>query len=340
MTLLMSAVLSLGLLSSCYVTKQAYRQAGLLLDRQPIETVLAQGKLSKTDDQKLRFTKSVLAYASDQGLKTKGAYEQFVGVNGPALTYTVQAARPFEMSLKTWWFPIVGQVPYLGYFDRSDRDDEAKALEQDGYDVYRGAATAFSSLGWFSDPIYQSMLKRSDAELAHLLFHELTHRTLWLKDGVEFNENLAEYVASRLTTDFFTSLGRQNELREFQEIMEDYEAMRPWLRQLRDDLVQNFKATEGQSLAARALAKEQILALAIRKKPVFKRMDFVGSGPWNNARILGASLYAPDTAKFERAAQCLTLRSGRMTAGGFLKALEKQAETTKHGFDALDKMCG
>jgi predicted aminopeptidase len=334
------AVSSLLVMSSCYVTKQAYRQAGLLLDREPVNAVLSKGQLSKEDQRKLTFTKSILDYAQRQGLNVAGSYNQFVPVAGQSLTYTVQAAKPFEMELKTWWFPIVGSVPYLGFFDQEDRDQEAKDLENDGYEVHRGAATAFSSLGWFSDPIYQSMLKRADTELAHLLFHELTHRTLWLKDGVEFNENLAEYVGSRLTSEFFVSLGRQDELREFDEIMADYAAVRPWLRQLRDELVKTFKETEGQPTADRLRAKELVLSLAMSKKPVFKRIDFVGSKPWNNARILGASLYAPDTTKFAQAARCQAARGIPGTVGFFLKALEKQAETSGSGFKALDKMCG
>ena len=333
-------VFSLFVMSSCYVTKQAYRQAGLLLDREPVEAVLSKGQLSKEDQNKLLFTKSILLYAQSQGLNAAGSYNQFVPVDGQSLTYTVQAAKPFDMELKTWWFPIVGRVPYLGYFDQEDREYKARDLENDGYEVHRGAATAFSSLGWFSDPIYQSMLKRSDVELAHLLFHELTHRTLWLKDGVEFNENLAEYVGSRLTSEFFVSLGRQDELREFDEIMADYAAVRPWLRQLREELAKTFKMTEGQPTADRLRAKDLVLSLAMSKKPVFKRIDFVGFKPWNNARILGASLYAPDTTKFARAAQCQAARGGPGTVGVFLKALEKQAETSGSGFGALDKMCG
>ncbi len=333
-------VSSVLMISSCYLTKQAYRQVELLLDRQPVDKVLARGDIPQADNVKLQFTKSILGFAQKEGLNVTGSYDQFVPIDGAFLTYTVQAAKPFDMTLKTWWFPIVGRVPYLGFFDRIDRDDEASALEQQGYEIHRGAATAFSSLGWFSDPIYQSMLKRSDAELAHLLFHELTHRSLWLQDGVEFNENLAEYVGLRLTSDFFNSLGRLGDLKEFEEVNADYAAIKPWLRQLREDLAKNFEETKGQDLARRTEAKQKILVLAMTKKPPFKRFDFVGQRPWNNARILAASLYAPQTSEFAKAAQCFTSKTALKTVGAFLKALEKQAETTTSGFEALNKMCG
>jgi len=98
----------------------------------------------------------------------------------------------------TWWFPIVGRVPYLGYFSKADRDSKASELRTEGYDVYETGVGAYSSLGWFDDPIYSPMLRRSEADFAHLIFHELTHRTLWIRGSVEFNENLAEYAADFL----------------------------------------------------------------------------------------------------------------------------------------------
>jgi predicted aminopeptidase len=332
--------LGLCLLTSCYLSKQAYRQVGLLYDREPVNAVLANGNVPEGERRKLAFAKEALKFAANQGLKVDGAYQQYVRLDGQALTYTVQAAKPFEMRLKTWWFPIVGSVPYLGYFDREDREFEATKLEEQGYEVHRGGAAAFSSLGWFSDPIYSSMLRRTETELAHLFFHELTHRTLWLRDGVEFNENLAEYIGARLTSEFFEAMGRHAELAEFEQINADYAAVRPWIRQLREELTKNFKDTEGQPTVERVLAKNKIISLAMIKKPMFKRMDFVGKEPWNNARILAASHYAPDTELFDRAAKCLKARLGQVNAGTYLKALEKQAETTSTGFEALQKMCG
>src|SRR5690606_18969091 len=113
-----------------------------------------------------------------------------------------------RLEFVTWWFPVVGSVPYIGYFDKADRDAKATELKQQGYDVSVGGAGAFSSLGWFEDPIFSSMLDRGPADTAHLFIHELTHRTLWIPGSTEFNENLAEYVSYRLTPQYLRKTKR------------------------------------------------------------------------------------------------------------------------------------
>ena len=336
--LLVSALCALGL-NSCYLTKQGYRQLGLLTSREPIDDVLKEDKASAEQKQKLEFTRKTLAYAQSEGLKTGAAYKDFVSLNGEVVSYTIQAAKPTEMRLKTWWFPVVGSVPYLGFFDKADRDDEASDLERDGFEIYKGGVAAYSSLGWFSDPVYSPMLRRSDVELAHLYFHELTHRTIWLQDGVEFNENLAEYVADALTGSYFKSLNRDGELTQFREANADYELFRVWLKKLRQDLEQSLTQTERMPELIRVSEKSKVISLAVSLKPIYKRIDFVGSHPWNNARILAAGLYSPDVLKFERAASCFGAANAPFKIGNFLKALEKSAEKAGTGFLALEQMC-
>lgn len=311
----------------------------LLASREPIDDVLKKNNLDSRERQKIIFSKNVLDFAKSAGLHVEGSYQKYVKLDGDAVSYTVQAAKPTEMQLKRWWFPVVGSVPYLGFFNRDERDDEVRELESKGYETHKGSVAAYSSLGWFSDPIYSSMLRRSDPELAHLYFHELTHRTIWLNGGVEFNENLAEFVADHLTAEFFVAIGRKNELAELEVSRQDFNLFKSWLEGLRVALKKNLEDSLGQPELDRIKSKNKVIMLAISKKPAFKRFDFVGNAPWNNARILAAGLYSPDTAAFERAAACFGKdKSGRWT-GNFLKALEKLAETLGDGFLALNAMC-
>ena len=97
------------------------------------------------------------------GLNTDGAYLYYIHTEQPVVSYLVQAAHADKLKSVKWWFPIVGSVPYKGYFTRSDRDAEAEKLRQQGYDVYTTGVGAFSSLGWFDDPIFSSMLRRNTA---------------------------------------------------------------------------------------------------------------------------------------------------------------------------------
>jgi len=325
--------------SSCYLTKQGYKQLELLASREPIDQALNDTKTSDREKTKLKLTQNVLLFAKEQKLNVGSAYQKFIRLRGEAVSYTVQAAMPTEIKLKTWWFPFLGSVPYLGFFDQSDRDIEAKNLEEKGYEIHRGAVTAYSSLGWFADPVYSSMLRRSDAELAHLYFHELTHRTLWLKDGVEFNENLAEFMAGWLTDDFFNAQNRNADLVDFKMAAKDYELFKGWLKELRQNLERSLASSKDQPNPRRIEEKNKVIALAISKKPPFKLVDYVGSTTWNNARILAAALYSPDTLAFSEASKCYRAKEADAKAGNFLKALEKISENTGNGFEALKAMC-
>jgi predicted aminopeptidase len=309
------------------------------MSREPIDKVLETDKIAAETRKKLTFTKSVIEFARKAGLEVGSSYKYYIELGGEAVSYTVQAARPTELELKTWWFPIVGRVPYLGYFDRKDRDKEAEALEKQGFEIYKGSVAAYSSLGWFADPVYSSMLRRSDVDLAHLYFHELTHRTLWLNGGVEFNENLAEFVADVLTKEFFTSLNRIGELEDLKREQKDYRLFKVWLDELRRTLKASLEASREKPHKERVAEKTKVIDMAVAKKPAFNHVDFVGSGTWNNARILAAGLYSPNTSAFETSAVCFTRPGEPSWVGNFLKSLKKNAEATGDGFSALTTLC-
>src|SRR5207248_1330211 len=129
---------------------------------------------------KLELVGRVLAYAANEGLETEGAYHYVIQTQLPVVSYIVEAAEPDRLEFVTTWFPVIGAVPYLGYFREEERDAKAAEYAAKGLDVYKSAAGAFSSLGWFDDPIFSAMLSHGDADTAHLFFHELTHRTLWV----------------------------------------------------------------------------------------------------------------------------------------------------------------
>jgi predicted aminopeptidase len=322
---------------SCYLTKQGWSQLGLLRKRQPIEEVMGDTSANSETKNKLKFVKEILAYAQDQGLKVGSAYQTYVQLDGPAVTYLVQAGRPEEFKLKTWWFPIVGTVPYLGFFDKADRDAYANELEADGFEVHRGGAAAFSSLGWFSDPIYSSMLNDSDFEIAHLLFHELTHQTAWIPGSVEFNENFAEFIADEMVKKFFTNLNRPQDIADEEDKLQDFRLFKSWLKDLKGSLETYFKSLDATVPKEKIIAdKSALIAAAIQNKPKFRKFDIVSRGTWNTPRILGASLYSPDTAKFQKLYLCF----GSPSLGSFAEWAKKELEETKGDLDGLlQKKC-
>jgi predicted aminopeptidase len=154
--------------------------------------------------EKLRLVLSVREYARDVlKLNVGGSYASYSYVDRPDLTYIVIAAPKTELRPYTWWFPIVGNVPYKGFFSKDAAYGEAKRLEADGYDANVRVSAAFSTLGWFDDPLLGHLLRYDKVTLAELVFHELFHNTIYVNGAGAFNESLANFVGHRAAIDFF-----------------------------------------------------------------------------------------------------------------------------------------
>ena len=196
--LFVSLGLCLGLLNGCFLWHVSVGQLKLLARRQPLEEVLSQATLSEEEQNKLRLIMRVRLFAMEQlGLHVDDSYTTFVDVGGPYVTYNVSAAPKDALHPYVWWFPIVGRVPYKGYFNKDAALRQARKLEARGYDTYVRGVRAYSTLGYFDDPILSSMLAYPDFALIDTIIHELVHRTVWVKGSVSFNESLASFVAAK-----------------------------------------------------------------------------------------------------------------------------------------------
>ncbi len=208
-TQLAALALAAATLAGCYagyIMRGAYEEARLLWNRKPISDELALADLSPDLRDKLETVLKVREFASDRlGLTVGGAYETITPVDSGAIVYVVMAAPRDSLKPYTWWFPIVGRVPYRGYFDPADAKAEAAALEADGFDTLVRPAVAFSSLGFFNDPLLSNLLKLSRVELAGVIIHELFHRTFFLASDAMFDESAANYIGSRGAVDFFAA---------------------------------------------------------------------------------------------------------------------------------------
>lgn len=325
------------MLTGCYVTRMALHHNDLFNTRRPVDAVVADPGTPEATREKLNEVERVLGFAQAQGLNTDGAYRYFIQTKEPVVSYIVQAAESDRLEFVTWWFPVVGSVPYIGYFDRSERDAKAAELKGQGYDVNTTGAGAFSSLGWFDDPIFSSMLDRGVADTAHLFLHELAHRTLWIAGSPEFNENLAEYVAYRLVPDYLAESGRTNLIANYEAKLRDKRLFRLWLKDLKDALQSAYQAAEGQSAQTVKTAKAAVFRrfLTAPVRPKFAVLDYVDGEDWNNASVLGASLYTPDLERFARAHKCL----GGGPIARFLAALDDEVDKHADAFAALDGLC-
>ena len=206
--LLRIAVIALApiLLSGCYFARAAFVEGRILWNRKPIDDVLARKDLEPDIRTKLETVLAVRKFAADQlGENVGGAYKSIAPVDQNAIVYVVMAAPRDSLTPYTWWFPIVGRVPYRGYFDKSDALAEAASLEAQGLDTMVRPSIAFSSLGFFDDPLLTNLLKLDRVELAGVLIHELFHRTYYLASDAMFDESAANYVGSAGAVAFFAA---------------------------------------------------------------------------------------------------------------------------------------
>jgi len=187
-----------------YLSRAAYEEGRLLWHRKPITRVLQSGNIPPIERQRLETVLAVRRFAATRlGLNVGGAYRTVTHVDERAVAWVVMAAPRDSLTPYQWWFPIVGYVPYRGYFNRRKAQAEAASMEAKGYDTYVRPAVAFSSLGFFNDPLLSNLLALDRVELAGVIIHELFHRTFFLKSDVMFDESAASWVGSRGAIDFF-----------------------------------------------------------------------------------------------------------------------------------------
>lgn len=324
------------ILQSCYLIKNAYYFNNLYRSRRDIGEVIKDPKVSDKTKQGLKLVLEILEYANNQGLNTSDKYTQYIDVGDRPVSYLVEAAEADQLKQVTWWFPIVGEVPYLGYYEKKERDEKASLLSKEGYDVLTAEADAFSGLGWIRDPILSSYLEGGEASVANLLFHELTHATLWVPGSVVFNENFASYIADVLTIEFLEKRNRSEELAKYTIKKSDREIFEKWLHEIRNSLEnlysQRLKIDSKELFKKKAQIFNEFLT---QKRPKFYRFDYIGKHEWNNAHVLGAALYVSKIKDFARAKSCLS----PITVREFLKRVGEEVKTVKDPFEILNKFC-
>lgn len=195
------------LLGGCqvsYLLKSAYYQGTLLRQRVPIDKALEDSSLSDEQKRKLRLAQEAKAFAESQlGLRPTANYASYTQLKQPYVTYVVSAASRTELKLHQWWFPIIGSVPYKGFFDPEDAKAEAELMKNRGFDTYTRGVSAYSTLGWFNDSILSSMLRYKDHDLVDTIIHETTHATIYIRSQADFNERLAVFIGGIGTREFY-----------------------------------------------------------------------------------------------------------------------------------------
>ncbi len=184
---------------------QARGQVGILMNVEDVADVLNSKTFPDSLKAKIRLIEEIKQFGVDSlGLEPSKNYTTFYNQHGKPLIWVITASERYRIDAYKWKFPIIGTFPYKGYFDSTRAAREERELKISGLDTDVGEVSAWSTLGYLKDPILSSMLGRKDGSLANLILHELTHGTLFVKDNLELNENLASFVGDLGAVKFLT----------------------------------------------------------------------------------------------------------------------------------------
>ena len=288
-----------------FVTRAGLEEISILQNREPIAELVADRTTDPAVRHALRLVLQSRDYAASLGLEAKETYTSYSDVGRDTLLLVLQAAPKDCICPYTWKYPIVGRIPYKGFFDFAAARREADRLEARGYDVYLRPSAAFSTLGWFNDPLLSTALTRDSVELAATVFHEIAHNTLYVKSATPFNESFAQFVGYRSAESFFAERSDTANTRQASDRLNDEMVLGEFYAALiaRLDSLYATKPDPAALEAGRAAAA--VWARAELLGPVGARLRSYRLGnlperPINNARLIGATLYRTRLDLFDR----------------------------------------
>lgn len=298
-----------GCASFRYYAQAASGQGKLLATRRPLDKVLDDPRTDPGLAQRLQLALRARRFASEHlGLPDNRSYESYVELNRAYVVWNVFAAPRYSVHSVPQCFPIAGCVAYRGWFNEAAARADAAQLKAKGNDVWVGGVPAYSTLGWFADPIVSSMLRWDDDELAGTIFHELAHQLIYAKGDTAFNESFATFVQTEGIRQWRTSRGVAAPNVHSQAMDDGFTRLVLGLRKRLGVLY-----ASGIDSRAMESGKEREI-LAFRRKysrwqacywPQDHRYDAWVAQPINNARLLPFGLYdrwvPAFTALFERA---------------------------------------
>ncbi|MBX3041035.1 MAG: aminopeptidase [Bdellovibrionaceae bacterium] len=330
-----------------YVMKSAKSHMSILWSRVPIDEALKDPRLTTEQKAKLEQAKEARDFAlSHIRLKPSDNYTRFSYVDRPYVSYVVSAAPKWKLEHHEWSYPIVGKMPYRGFASEEDAKAEQGSLDKENLDTYLRGVSAYSTLGWFEDPILSTMLSSSEQGLVDVIIHETTHATLYIKNSADFNERLAVFVGNKGTEEFYLAKEGADsptvaKIKAFNHddalfsafIGPKIQELKSWYAQLPETERQEERRKEKFKAIQEDFEKNLLPRMKTEAYKRFPRLDL------NNARLLYFKTYMTDLSDFEKLyastgnswelfLKCAkTLESAKKPEDG-LKELLKKIETS------------
>ena len=324
-----------------YVLRAGWEEAKILNGRRPLPEVILDPATDAETRAKLTLAYHAREFARDSLLLDVGdSYTTYTKLERDTLAMVLSAARRDALEPVTWWFPIVGHVPYRGFFDLADAEREQLKLEAEGFDTYLRPTAAFSTLGWFSDPLLSTIVRYGEVELVATIMHELSHNHLFAAGQVRFNESFATWVGRTAAIAFFCGQARGGPdsawCGQARDRWDDMQLYSLFIDGLVADLEELF-ADEAATTEEKIARRDEVFArhrarFRTEVRPRLKSLSFANydrAAP-NNAILLSRMRYYHRLPDFDRH---LSLHGGSLPRA--LDAFEAAADTAADLFAVL-----
>ncbi len=291
-----------------YLLRAAWAEGSILAHRHSIAALVADSATPPAIRAKLRIVLAARAYARDSlDLNAKQSFTTYSKLPHDTLVLVLSGAYRDRLEPVTWWFPIVGRVPYKGYFDFAAAHDAARALEAKGFDAYLRPSPAFSTLGFFNDPLLSTTLEGDSLDLANTVIHELTHNTFYAASQIPFNESFANFDGARGSEQFFRSRGDTALARVAANRWADEKLLGRFWDQLYKSVDSAYAAHPGAGDSALRVAAHDTVYMRARDAlvrdvgPKLRTIDprYLGRVRLDNAVLLAQRIYYTDLGAFD-----------------------------------------
>lgn len=288
-----------------YLSRAGIEETRILQSRRPIEKIINDPRTDSTTRASLELVLEARDFAAQLGLEAKETYTAYSDVKRDTLLLVLSASPKNCLCAHLWKYPIVGKIPYKGFFDVEMAKKTADKMEREGYDVYLRPSGAFSTLGWFNDPLLSTALTRDSMELAGLVLHEIAHNTLYVKSATPFNESFAQMVGYRGAEDFFRRRGQPEVAQRAADRWHDEILLGEYYAELARRLDSLYASTTDTALVDSGRREIAGWARSQLEGPIGSQLKTYRVGrlaerPINNAQIIAARIYRSRLHLFEQ----------------------------------------
>lgn len=292
-----------------YYAQSIVGQWQVLSNRDDIDELIKDPALDETLRQKLTMVLEIRSFASESlALPDNDSYRSYVDLKRPYVVWNVFAAPEFSLDLMEWCFPFAGCVRYRGYFAQQDADDYAAILAKQGHDISVSGVPAYSTLGWFDDPMMNTIINRDETGLAGLVFHELAHQQLYVKGDSAFNEGFARTVETEGVTRYLSQSGDQAAIEKFRGKQQRQQQFVALIAQTRAELQTLYDSTVDDEHK-----RNQKAVIIDGMRQAYEQLKqqwdgYRGYDAWfandiNNARLAAVATYQDLVPSFQRLLQ-------------------------------------